>query len=186
MHVGVGQAAGDLPLGQRVARLGIEHREDGIVAVEGVLLLRLIARTTAPEFISEPVAAIVSTEAKGTPQAARPLEDDLPRITVVEQPGGDELCRRSPNRRPRSQQEVDALLAPSHGLAQCLDRRVGPSAQNSVQVFRLLEGTHDLVVDAVAAALLPPKVIMRCLSAGISSPSRAICPFPKTSFVGLQ
>ena len=28
---------------------------------------------TAPQFISEPVAAIVSTEAKGTPQAARPL-----------------------------------------------------------------------------------------------------------------
>lgn len=140
---------------------------------------------TAPLFISEPVAGIVSTVPSGYGALRSALAHQFPCIAVVEQSCRNEFRAVDDRTAAHGQQEIDfALLAQCDRLAQRLDRRVGFDAPELDRVAAREGGAH-LVVDAVAPDRAPPpKVTITRLPAGINSPSRAIVPLPKTSFVG--
>ena len=151
MHVGVGQAVGDLLLRQREQGLGIEDRKERVVAVEREFLLRFMARDHRAVVHFRSRRRHREHRPEGNGFIRLPFQDDLPRVAVIKQPCSDQL--RTVDDRPAAhgKQELRAVLTPQcDGLADGLDRRIGLDAPEFDPVTAF-EGLDDLVVNAVTA-----------------------------------
>ena len=149
VHERIGQSAGDLTLRKRVKRLRIENREDRVVAVEGVFLLRLVARDHRSAVHLGACGGHRQHRGQRHRLRVAALEDQLPGIPLVEQSGRDELRTVDHRTAAHSQQEVNLLLlAQSDGFAKGLDRRVGLDPPEFDEITTR-KGLDNLVVDPV-------------------------------------
>ena len=149
MHESIRKSAGYLTLRQRIERLGIEDREDRIIAVESIFFLGLVARNDRPGVHLGTRGRHGEDRSQRHGLAGLPLEHDVPCIAVVEKARSDEF--RTVDDRPAadSQQEVHLpLFAQRNGFAQGLDRRIRLDAPELDQVAAF-ECGDDLIVDAV-------------------------------------
>ena len=149
MHESIRKSAGYLTLRQRIERLGIEDREDRIIAVESIFFLGLVARNDRSGVHLGTRGRHGEDRSQRHGLAGLPLEHDVPCIAVVEKARSDEF--RTVDDRPAadSQQEVHLpLFAQRNGFAQGLDRRIRLDAPELDQVAAF-ECGDDLIVDAV-------------------------------------
>ena len=149
MHESIRKSAGYLTLRQRIERLGIEDREDRIIAVESIFFLGLVARNDRPGVHLGTRGRHGEDRSQRHGLAGLPLEHDVPCIAVVEKARSDEF--RTVDDRPAadSQQEVHLpLFAQRNGFAQGLDRRIRLDAPELDQIAAF-ECGDDLIVDAV-------------------------------------
>ena len=148
MHESIRKSAGYLTLRQRIERLGIEDREDRIIAVESIFFLGLVARNDRPGVHLGTRGRHGEDRSQRHGLAGLPLEHDVPCIAVVEKARSDEF--RTVDDRPAadSLQEVHLpLFAQRNGFAQGLDRRIRLDAPELDQVAAFECGRDGLLLD---------------------------------------